>query len=126
MGKLGIPDSILLKAGKLNDEEWEFMRQHPQLAYNMLYPIEYLRPAMDIPFCHHEKWDGTGYPRGLQGEQIPLAARLFAIVDVWDALTSDRPYRKAWEREKVLTYIKEESGKHFDPNVVEAFLQLIS
>ena len=126
MGKLGIPDSILLKAGKLNDEEWEFMRQHPQLAYNMLYPIEYLRPAMDIPFCHHEKWDGTGYPRGLLGEQIPLAARLFAIVDVWDALTSDRPYRKAWEREKVLTYIKEESGKHFDPNVVEAFLQLIS
>lgn len=126
MGKLGIPDSILLKAGKLNDEEWEFMRQHPQLAYNMLFPIEYLRPAMDIPFCHHEKWDGTGYPRGLQGEQIPLAARLFAIVDVWDALTSDRPYRKAWEREKVLAYIKEESGKHFDPNVVDAFLQLIS
>jgi putative two-component system response regulator len=126
MGKLGIPDSILLKAGKLNEEEWEFMRQHPQLAYNMLFPIEYLRPAMDIPFCHHEKWDGSGYPRGLQGEQIPLAARLFAIVDVWDALTSDRPYRKAWEREKVLTYIKEESGKHFDPNVVDAFLQLIS
>ena len=126
MGKLGIPDSILLKAGKLNDEEWEFMRQHPQLAYNMLFPIEYLRPAMDIPFCHHEKWDGTGYPRGLQGEQIPLAARLFAIVDVWDALTSDRPYRQAWEREKVLAYIKEESGKHFDPKVVEAFLQLIS
>ena len=126
MGKLGIPDSILLKAGKLNDEEWEFMRQHPQLAYNMLFPIEYLRPAMDIPFCHHEKWDGTGYPRGLQGEQIPLAARLFAIVDVWDALTSDRPYRRAWEREKVLAYIREESGKHFDPNVVDAFLQLIS
>lgn len=126
MGKLGIPDSILLKAGKLDDEEWAFMRQHPQLAHNMLYPIEYLRPAMDIPFCHHEKWDGTGYPRGLQGEQIPLAARLFAIVDVWDALTSDRPYRKAWEREKVLAYIKEESGKHFDPNVVDAFLQLIS
>lgn len=126
MGKLGIPDSILLKAGKLDDEEWAFMRQHPQLAHNMLYPIEYLRPAMDIPFCHHEKWDGTGYPRGLQGEQIPLAARLFAIVDVWDALTSDRPYRRAWEREKVLAYIKEESGKHFDPNVVDAFLQLIS
>lgn len=126
MGKLGIPDSILLKAGKLNDEEWEFMRQHPQLAYNMLFPIEYLRPAMDIPFCHHEKWDGTGYPRGLQGEQIPLAARLFAIVDVWDALTSDRPYRRAWEREKVLVYIRGESGKHFDPNVVDAFLQLIS
>jgi putative two-component system response regulator len=126
MGKLGIPDSILLKSGKLTDEEWAFMRQHPQLAHNMLYPIEYLRPAMEIPYCHHEKWDGTGYPRGLQGEQIPLAARLFAIVDVWDALTSDRPYRKAWERDKVLAHIKEESGKHFDPNVVEVFLQIIA
>jgi putative two-component system response regulator len=126
MGKLGIPDAILLKAGKLTDEEWDFMRQHPQLAYNMLYPIEYLRPALDIPYCHHEKWDGTGYPRGLQGEQIPLVARLFAIVDVWDALTSDRPYRKAWDREIVLAHIKEESGKHFDPNIVDAFLQLVS
>jgi putative two-component system response regulator len=126
MGKLAIPDSILLKTGKLNDEEWDFMRQHPQLAYNMLYPIEYLRPALDIPYCHHEKWDGTGYPRGLQGEQIPLAARLFAIVDVWDALTSDRPYRKAWDRDRVRAHIKEETSKHFDPNVVEAFLQLIS
>jgi putative two-component system response regulator len=126
MGKLGIPDSILLKPGKLNEEEWEFMRRHPQLAYNMLNPIEYLRPAMDIPYCHHEKWDGTGYPRGLKGEEIPLTARLFAVVDVWDALTSDRPYRLAWEREKVLEYIQEQSGKHFDPQAVKGFLQIIS
>jgi putative two-component system response regulator len=126
MGKLGIPDSILLKPGKLNEEEWEFMRQHPQLAHNMLHPIEYLRPALDIPYCHHEKWDGTGYPRGLKGEQIPLAARIFAVVDVWDALTSDRPYRLAWERGKVLEYIQEQSGKHFDPRVVKDFLEMIS
>jgi putative two-component system response regulator len=126
MGKLGIPDSILLKPGKLTEEEWELMRQHPQLAHNMLYPIEYLHPALDVPYCHHEKWDGTGYPRGLKGEQIPLAARIFAVVDVWDALTSDRPYRPAWEREKVLEYIQEQSGKHFDPKVVKAFLEIIS
>ena len=126
MGKLGIPDSILLKSSQLTDEEWAFMRQHPQLAYDMLYPIEYLRPALDIPYCHHEKWDGTGYPRGLQGEQIPLVARIFAVVDVWDALTSDRPYRKAWEQEKVFKHIKEQSGKHFDPLVVNAFLEIIT
>jgi len=126
MGKLGIPDSILLKSSQLTDEEWAFMRQHPQLAYGMLYPIEYLRPALDIPYCHHEKWDGTGYPRGLQGEQIPLVARIFAVVDVWDALTSDRPYRKAWEQEKVFKHIKEQSGKHFDPLVVNAFLEIIT
>jgi len=126
MGKLGIPDSILLKSSQLADEEWAFMRQHPQLAYDMLYPIEYLRPALDIPYCHHEKWDGTGYPRGLQGEQIPLVARIFAVVDVWDALTSDRPYRKAWEQEKVFKHIKEQSGKHFDPLVVNAFLEIIT
>ena len=126
MGKLGIPDSILLKSSQLTDEEWAFMRQHPQLAYGMLYPIEYLRPALDIPYCHHEKWDGTGYPRGLQGEQIPLVARIFAVVDVWDALTSDRPYRKAWEQEKVFKHIKEQSGKHFDPVVVNAFLEIIT
>jgi len=126
MGKLGIPDSILLKSSQLTDEEWAFMRQHPQLAYDMLYPIEYLRPTLDIPYCHHEKWDGTGYPRGLQGEQIPLVARIFAVVDVWDALTSDRPYRKAWEQEKVFKHIKEQSGKHFDPLVVNAFLEIIT
>jgi putative two-component system response regulator len=126
MGKLGIPDAILLKPGKLTDEEWEFMRRHPQLAFEMLNPIEYLRPAMDIPYCHHEKWDGTGYPRGLKGDQIPLAARLFAVVDVWDALTSDRPYRPAWSQEKVLEYLREQSGKHFDPQVLTAFLEMIS
>ncbi len=125
MGKLGIPDAILLKPDKLNKEEWELMRQHPQLAYDMLYPIEYLHPALDIPYCHHEKWDGSGYPRGLSGEQIPLSARIFAVVDVWDALTSDRPYRAALHRAEVLEYIKEQSGKHFDPQVVELFLRAV-
>jgi len=121
IGKLGVPDAILLKADKLTDEEWDIMRKHPQYAYDMIYPIEYLRPALDIPFCHHEKWDGSGYPRGLKGEEIPLAARIFAIVDVWDALTSDRPYRPAWNKEKTLKHINEQSGKHFDPHIVELF-----
>ena len=125
IGKIGVPDSILLKAGPLTEEEWAIMRQHPVFAFEMLSPIEYLRPAIDIPYCHHEKWDGTGYPRGLKGEQIPLVARIFAVVDVWDALTSDRPYRKAWPEEKALEYIQEQSGKHFDPKVVEYFLRLI-
>ncbi|MCR4433167.1 MAG: GAF domain-containing protein [Caldiserica bacterium] len=124
IGKMGIPDHILLKPGPLTEEEWEIMRKHPQYAYEMLSPIEYLRPALDIPYCHHEKWDGTGYPRGLKGEQIPLAARIFAVVDVWDALTSDRPYRGAWPKEKALEYIREQSGKHFDPKVVELFLEI--
>lgn len=123
MGKLGIPDSILLKPTSLEPDEWELMRQHPQLAYDMLHPIEYLRPALDIPYCHHEKWDGAGYPRGLKGTEIPLAARLFAVVDVWDALTSDRPYRPAWSAEETLAYIREQSGKHFDPEIVELFLR---
>ena len=122
MGKLGIPDHILHKPGSLTDEEWDVMKKHPQYAYNMLFPIEYLRPALDIPHCHHEKWDGTGYPRGLQGEEIPIAARIFAIADVWDALTSDRPYRSAWTKEKALEYIREQSGKHFDPKIVEMFV----
>jgi PAS domain S-box-containing protein/putative nucleotidyltransferase with HDIG domain len=125
IGKIGVPDSILLKAGPLTEEEWAIMRQHPVFAFEMLSPIEYLRPAIDIPYCHHEKWDGTGYPRGLKGEQIPLVARIFAVVDVWDALTSDRPYRKAWPEEKALEYIQEQSGKHFDPKVVDYFLRLI-
>jgi HD-GYP domain-containing protein (c-di-GMP phosphodiesterase class II) len=90
----------------------------------MIQPIKYLRQALDIPYSHHEKWDGTGYPRGLKGEQIPLAARIFAIVDVWDALTSDRPYRKGWPKQKALNYIREQSGKHFDPKVVDAFLEI--
>jgi PAS domain S-box-containing protein len=126
MGKLGIPDAILLKPGALTEEEWNLMRKHPQYAYDMLSPIGFLRPALEIPYCHHEKWDGTGYPRGLKGEQIPIAARVFAVIDVWDALCSDRPYRPAWPREKALEHIKSLSGIHFDPRVVEAFLKLIS
>ena len=126
MGKLGIPDAILLKPDKLDDAEWELMRQHPQMAYDMLYPIEYLHPALDIPYCHHEKWDGTGYPRGLKEEEIPLSARIFAIADVWDALTSDRPYREPWSEQKTLAYIRQQSGKHFDPRVVEAFTRIYS
>ena len=122
IGKMGVPDSILLKPGKLNDEEWVVMRNHPVYAHDMLAPIDYLRPALDIPYCHHEKWDGSGYPRGLKGKQIPLPARIFAVVDVYDALTSDRPYRKAWSEEDTFKHIREESGKHFDPEVVEVFL----
>lgn len=125
IGKMGVPDSILLKPDKLTDEEWQVMRRHPQYAYDMLASITYLRPALDIPYCHHEKWDGTGYPRGLAGTQIPLTARLFAVVDVWDAITSDRPYRKKWSRQQALDYIREQSGKHFDPKVVEIFLREI-
>jgi len=125
IGKLGVPDSILLKSDKLTEEEWAIMHKHPQYAYDMIYPIEYLRPALDIPYSHHEKWDGTGYPLGLRGEGIPLAARIFAIIDVWDALTSDRPYRAAWDNQKALKYIREESGKHFDPHIVELFNKLI-
>jgi putative two-component system response regulator len=127
MGKLGIPDSILQKKDQLSPAEWEIMRRHPQLAFDMLYPVEYLRQAaVEIPYCHHEKWDGTGYPRGLQGEEIPIAARLFAVVDVWDALTSDRPYRPAWTKEEAFNYIREQSGKHFDPQVVELFFKVVS
>jgi putative nucleotidyltransferase with HDIG domain len=124
IGKMGIPDHILLKEGPLNANEWEIMRKHPVFAYEMLSPIKFLAPALDIPYCHHEKWDGTGYPRGLAGEQIPLAARIFAVADVWDALLSDRPYRKAWSKEETHTYILENSGTHFDPQIVEAFTAL--
>jgi len=124
IGKMGVPDSILHKPGPLTPEEWAIMKLHPQLAYGLLSPIEYLRPALDIPYCHHEKWDGSGYPHGLSGEQIPLAARVFAVVDVWDALSSDRPYRKAWPEAKVLEHIRKQRGKHFDPQVVDAFLDM--
>ncbi len=124
VGKLGVPDVILLKPDKLNDDEWVQMRKHPEYAYMLLSPIGYLGSAVDIPYCHHEKWDGTGYPRGLKGEQIPLAARIFALVDVWDALTSDRPYRQAWTAEKAREYIREQAGKHFDPEIAEKFLML--
>lgn len=124
MGKMGIPDTILLKQGPLTEDEWKIMRMHTQYAFDMLAPISYLRPALDIPGCHHEKWDGTGYPRGLKGEQIPLAARIFAVVDVYDALTSDRPYRKAWTKKKAIQYILNEKEKSFDPRVVEVFMSL--
>jgi putative nucleotidyltransferase with HDIG domain len=125
IGKMGVPDSILLKEGKLSDEEWVIMRKHPQLAYEMLSSIEYLHDALDIPSNHHEKWDGTGYPRGLKGDQIPLAARIFSVVDVWDAIRSDRPYRNGWDPEKAIEYIKSQSGTHFDPAIVETFLNLV-
>ena len=122
IGKMGVPDSILHKPGPLSESEWEIMRQHPNYALQMLSPIPYLKRALDIPYCHHEKWDGSGYPRGLKGETIPLSARLFSIVDVYDALTSDRPYRAAWSREKVYHYIQEQSGTSFDPHIVQVFL----
>jgi PAS domain S-box-containing protein len=125
IGKLGVPDHILHKTEGLDRLEWAVMRQHPTYAFNMLLPIAYLRPALDIPYCHHEKWDGTGYPRGLKGEEIPLAARIFAVVDVWDALCSDRPYRRGWVKGKVREHLVAESGRHFDPQVVDAFLQII-
>jgi putative two-component system response regulator len=123
---MAIPDSILLKPGKLTDEEWIIMKQHPVYARNLLYPIEHLRPAIDIPYYHHEKWDGTGYPEGIQGDRIPLAARIFAVVDVWDALRSDRPYRAAWPEEKVQEHIRSLAGTHFDAGVVEIFLAILS
>jgi PAS domain S-box-containing protein/putative nucleotidyltransferase with HDIG domain len=126
IGKMGVPEAILLKPDKLTDEEWVIMRRHPQLAFEMLAPITFLRPALDIPGWHHEKWDGTGYPRGLKGEQIPLAARIFAIVDVWDALRSDRPYRPAWPEAKVLWHIRRLAGTQFDPKVVERFMQMLN
>ena len=126
IGKMGIPDAILLKPGKLTEAEWAIMRRHPVLAYEMLSSIAYLRPALDIPHYHHEKWDGSGYPDGLKGEQIPLYARIFAIVDVYDALTNDRPYRPAWTTEQTVEYIRAESGKHFDPAIVETFLNQLA
>jgi HD-GYP domain-containing protein (c-di-GMP phosphodiesterase class II) len=125
IGKMGVPDSILLKPGPLNDEEWASMRRHTEYAYDLLSAIAYLHPARDIPFRHHEKWDGTGYPGGLKGEAIPLAARLFAVVDVWDALRSDRPYRPSWPDERVRAYLREQAGRHFDPRFVELFLDML-
>jgi PAS domain S-box-containing protein len=126
IGKMGVPDYILLKPDKLTDEEWVAMHKHPTFAFELLSPIAYLRPALDIPYCHHEKWDGSGYPRGLKGEQIPLVARLFAIIDVWDALRSDRPYRQGWSKEKVIEHIKSLSGTHFEPKAVELFLNMMN
>ena len=125
VGKLGIPDAILHKAAKLTDEEWFIMRKHPVYAYQWLSSIDFLEPALDIPYCHHEKWDGSGYPRGIKGEAIPISARLFAIVDVWDALCSDRPYRSAMSKADALDYIRSESGTHFDPELVKIFTELV-
>lgn len=125
IGKLGIPDQILLKPGPLNAQEWMIMRRHPVYAYEWLQPIPYLRPALPIPYCHHECWDGNGYPRGLAREAIPIAARIFAIVDVWDALRSERSYRKSWSSEQTTQHIKNLSGTHFDPQVVACFFSVV-
>jgi len=125
IGKMVVPDSILQKPGPLTDAEWEVMRTHPQKARDMLGTINFLAPCLDIPHCHHERWDGTGYPQGLAGEEIPLVARIFAVVDVYDALTSDRPYRKAWSHDQAIAHIREQAGRHFDPFVVEKFLATI-
>jgi PAS domain S-box-containing protein/putative nucleotidyltransferase with HDIG domain len=125
IGKMGVPDRILLKPGGLDEDEWVVMRKHPVFAYELLSPIDYLHFALDIPYCHHERWDGMGYPRGLRGDQIPVAARIFAVVDVWDALRSDRPYRPAWNVEKTRAYILENVDKHFDSKVVKAFLAMV-
>ena len=124
IGKMAIPDGILLKPGQLTDDERKLIQKHPVYAFEMLRPIDFLVPAIDIPYCHHEKWDGTGYPRGLKQDEIPFAARIFPIIDVWDALTSNRPYRKAMPHDEVRQLIRADSGKHFDPIVVEAFMNL--
>jgi putative nucleotidyltransferase with HDIG domain len=126
IGKMAVPDNILLKPEPLTDEEWEIMRRHPQVAYDWLVSIPFLRHALEIPYCHHEKWNGTGYPHGLKGELIPLAARIFAVVDVWDALTNDRPYRKAWSHSEAIEYMHKNRGIYFDPQILEVFLRHIS
>jgi HD-GYP domain-containing protein (c-di-GMP phosphodiesterase class II) len=125
IGKLGVPDNILRKPGPLTPEEWEIMRLHPQHARDLLMPIEYLRPAIDIPYCHHERWDGSGYPRGLRGVEIPLAARVFAVVDVWDALRYNRPYRPGWSGEQVKQFLIAQKGIAFDPHAVDVFVRSI-
>ncbi len=125
IGKMAVPDSILYKTGPLNSEEWVTMRQHPTVGYRMLSGIEYLKPALDVVYCHHEKWDGSGYPRNLKGVEIPLSARIFAVIDVWDALTNDRPYRLAWPDAEVRAYMKEQAGIHFEPGIIETFLKIV-
>lgn len=125
IGKMSIPDNILHKPGPLTEAEWATMQLHPGYARQFLCQIDYLLPAIDIPYCHHEKWDGSGYPRGLKGTEIPLAARIFAVIDVFDALTSDRPYRRAWSRSDALSYLREQSGSHFDPQILSIFLDEI-
>jgi len=125
IGKMGVPDEILHKQSKLTSDEWDIMKRHPQNAYDLLLPIAYLRNSLDIPYCHHENWDGTGYPRGLKENEIPFAARIFAVVDAYDALATDRPYRSALKKDKILNYIQEQSGKRFDPQVVDAFIKMM-
>jgi len=124
VGKLGVPDSILFKSAALNEEEWTIVRRHPKYGRDLLYPIPFLHRAIDIPYCHHEKWDGSGYPQGLKGEAIPLSARIFAVADVFDAMTCERPYRPAFTGEQALHYIFANEGLHFDPAVVEAVRKL--
>jgi HD-GYP domain-containing protein (c-di-GMP phosphodiesterase class II) len=125
IGKMGIPDHILNKPGPLTNEEWDIMRRHPQFAFDLMNPISYLRPALEIPYGHHERWDGSGYPLGLKEDEIPLAARIFAVVDIWDALHNERVYREAWPEEEVLEYLKKTAGIELDPDIVEKFLELI-
>ena len=125
IGKLAIPDEILLKPGALNDAERRMMEQHPAYAKQMLARVPFLQPAVDVAYSHHERWDGLGYPQGLKGKEIPLSARIFAVVEQWDALTSDRPYRDAWTREKVVTYFRENAGKIYDPEIVDVFLGIV-
>ncbi len=121
IGKIGIPDQVLLKPDTLTAEEWDIVRKHPLYAHDLFYPVEYLRSYLPIPYSHHEKWDGTGYPQGLKGEEIPLAARIFAVIDVWDSLSCDRVYAKAWSQEKITEYMQQQSGSHFDPQIVNLF-----
>jgi len=125
IGKMGVPENILLKPGALTDDEFAILKQHPTYAQVLLSSVEYLRPAIDIPYCHHEKWDGTGYPRGLKGDEIPLAARVFSIIDVWDSLRADRPYRAGYTMEQAVSYIREQSGKYFDPMIVDVFINKV-
>lgn len=125
IGKIGIPDAVLLKPGPLTREEWAVMHQHPIHGYMLLSPIEFLTPALDIVYCHHERWDGCGYPRGLRGEEASLPARLFSVVNVWDALVSNQPYRRGISGDAALVYIKEQAGKQFDPEAVKAFVAVV-
>lgn len=121
IGKIGIPDSILIKPGPLTEEEWRVMKTHPTIAKDMLSEIDHLNPTVQIPYSHHERWDGKGYPQGLKGEEIPLAARIFSVIDVWDALTHDRVYKKAWSDEQALTFIRKGAGTQFNPRLVQLF-----
>jgi HD-GYP domain-containing protein (c-di-GMP phosphodiesterase class II) len=126
IGKMGIPDAILNKPGPLSDAEWGLMRRHPEFGFEILSPIPFLGPAAQIAFCHHENWDGSGYPRGLQGENIPLLARILSVCNVYDSLISDQPYRNGWGTKVVVGYIEETAGKQFDPEIVVAFIRLMS